>query len=67
LLVLAVISAPVALPVVLASSRSAGLTALAALFAPVLGVLVLWGGVSVAIVRLDGNEAELVQKVTPAR
>jgi ABC-2 type transport system permease protein len=67
LIVLAVVSAPVGVPVLLASSRSAGLTAAAALLGPLVGLLVLWGGVTVAITRLDGREAELVQKVTPAR
>ena len=67
LMVLVIASAPVAIPVLLASSRSTVLTTLVALAAPLLGAAVLWGGVTIATRRLSGREAELVQHVTPAR
>lgn len=67
LLALGIFSAPIAVPVYLASTRSAVLTTAIAVLAPLLGALILWGGLSVSIRRLDGREAELVQHITPAR
>ncbi|MHB1137782.1 MAG: hypothetical protein ACYC2O_02425 [Microthrixaceae bacterium] len=67
LVVLGVASAPIAIPVVFASGSSVGWTMLAALTAPLLGIAMLRGGVALATARLRGREAELVQKVTPAR
>jgi hypothetical protein len=64
---LAVVSAPVAVAVLLASSRSVGLTVLAAAAAPVLGAAVLWGTGSLAERALRGREAEMVERVTPSR
>ncbi|MCO5322223.1 MAG: hypothetical protein M9922_12590 [Microthrixaceae bacterium] len=64
---LAVVTAPVALGIYLASERSAVAAALAALAAPVFGALTLWGSVQLAVWRVQGAEAELAQKVTPAR
>ena len=64
---LAVVTAPVALGIYLASERSAVAAALAALAAPVFGALTLWGSVQLAVWRVQGVEAELAQKVTPAR
>ena len=58
---------PVAAGIFAASSSSAALAAVVALAAPVVGVLVLWGGTSLATARLRGAEEQLVQKVTPAR
>ncbi|MGB6057914.1 MAG: hypothetical protein WBF71_06580 [Microthrixaceae bacterium] len=65
--VLAVISAPVGVGVLLASGRSAWLTTVVALSAPLVGVLMLWAGSRVAQWRLTGREPELVQHITPAR
>ena len=65
--VLALVSLPVAAGIFAASSSSAALAAVVALAAPVVGVLVLWGGTSLATARLRGAEEQLVQKVTPAR
>ena len=67
MLALAAITAPVAVPVFLASSRSTLLTTGAALLAPVVGALALWGCVALSRSRIRGREAELVQLVTPAR
>ncbi len=67
MLVLAVVSVPVAVGIYLASARSAGLTVLVASAAPVTGIAMLWGGMALARWRLSGNEELLVQKVTPAR
>ena len=67
LVVLGVLSAPIALAVVLASSRSVGWTTVVALAAPLLGLAVLRGGLWLSVARLGGREAELVQKVTPTR
>jgi ABC-2 type transport system permease protein len=66
-LVLAVVSAPVAALVVVATWSGVLPATAAALSAPVVGALVLWGGMAVARSRIKGQEAELVQKVTPAR
>ena len=67
MLVLGIVSAPVAVAVLLASERSVGLTVLAAAGAPVVGALTLWGGGAVARARLRGRESELISMVTPAR
>jgi len=68
LLLLSLVSLPIGVPVaLLASSGSVTPATLVAVGAPVIGVLVLWGGVAAATARLDGREAELVQRITPAR
>ncbi|HTO01268.1 MAG TPA: hypothetical protein VL068_11395, partial [Microthrixaceae bacterium] len=67
MLVLAVVSAPVGIGVLIASDHSAGLTTIVALSAPVVGVLMLWAGTSVAERRIGGRESELVRHITPAR
>jgi len=65
--VLGVASAPVAVGVYLASSRSVGLATLVATAAPLVGLALLWGGTALARARLSGAEEQLVHKVTPAR
>lgn len=65
--VLGVVSAPVAVAVLLASSRSVGLTVAAAALAPLIGLATMWGGARVAQARLRGRESELITMVTPAR
>jgi ABC-2 type transport system permease protein len=65
--VLGVVSLPIAVGIYLASGRSSSSAALVALAAPVVGVVVLRGGIAVASARLRGAEELLVQKVTPAR
>jgi ABC-2 type transport system permease protein len=65
--VLGVVSLPIAVGVYLASGRSSSAAALVALAAPVVGAVVLRGGIAVASARLRGAEELLVQKVTPAR
>lgn len=65
--VLGVVSVPVAVGVYLGSNASPEWAALAAVASPVVGVLVLMGGVRLAASRLRGAEEQLVQKVTPAR
>ena len=65
--VLMIASLPVGLAVYLASGTSALLATLVALGAPLVGALVLWGAVSVAVIRLSGNEDRLIELVTPAR
>lgn len=65
--VLAVVSAPVGVGVVIASEHSAVSTTLVAASAPLVGILMLWAGTRVAEWRLAGRESELVQHITPAR
>jgi ABC-2 type transport system permease protein len=65
--VLAIVSLPVAAGIYVASTSSPALAAAVALASPVIGLLVLWGGIAVATSRLRGAEEQLVQKVTPAR
>lgn len=65
--VLALVSAPIGIAVILASQRSALLTALVSLAAPPLGLLMIAAGTRVAEWRMAGREAELVQHITPAR
>ena len=67
MLALAAVTAPVGIAVFLASSRSTVLTTAAALLAPVVGALALWGCMAISTGRLRGREAELIQLVTPAR
>jgi len=67
LLILLAASAPVAGVVLYASGRSALLTTVAALLAPVVGMFLLWGGVATAVGRLSGRESDLVGHITPAR
>ncbi len=66
-LVLALATAPLALVVLWASTRSPALTAAVSLAAPLAGAALLWGGESVARARLAGREPRLVELVTPAR
>ncbi len=65
--VLAITSLPVGIAVYLASGSSASWATLAALGAPLVGALVLWAAVSLAVARLSGNEDRLIELVTPAR
>jgi ABC-2 type transport system permease protein len=65
--VLGLVSLPVAAGILVASSSSAVAATLVAAAAPVVGALVLWGGIALASTRLRGVEEQLVQKVTPAR
>lgn len=67
MVVLVLVSMPVAIPVALLSDRSTLLATLVAAAAPLVGVGVLAGGAAIARTRLARAEAELVQKVTPAR
>ncbi len=64
-LALAVVAAPVAVGVYLASNSSALLATLIAALAPVVGVGTLWAGVVLATARVQGYEAELLAKVNP--
>lgn len=66
-LVLAVVTAPVALGIYFASDVSAPLATLVSLLAPLAGVAALWAGVTLATARVQGYEAELMEKVTPGR
>lgn len=65
--VLGLASAPVAVAIYFASTQSPALAALAAIAAPVVGALVLWGGMSAATARLTGREERLIDEITPAR
>ncbi len=67
MVVLVLVSLPVAAGVYIGSNASPAWATLAAVGSPVVGVLVLAGGVWVASTRLRGAEELLVQKVTPAR
>lgn len=67
MLVLVVTSAPVGIAIYLASERSALLTTGAAVGAVAMGLAVLAGTSWLAAYRLDGSEAELVDRVTLAR
>jgi ABC-2 type transport system permease protein len=67
MLVLGVVSLPVAAVVVVASGRSVAAGTAAALLAPVIGSLLLAGCMALARGKLRGREAELVQAVTPGR
>ena len=67
MLALAALTAPVAVAVYFASSRSTLLTTAAAAAAPVVGALALWGCTAISRARLRGREAELIQLVTPSR
>ncbi len=67
ILVLSVVSAPIFVGVMIASSRSALLTTVVALSAPLLGLGMLAAGAKLAEWRIAGREPELVQHVTPAR
>ena len=67
MVVLTLVSLPVGVAVWWASGRSAALTTAVALAGPMVGGLVLWGGISLARRLLLGREHELVAKVTPAR
>lgn len=64
---LAVVTLPVAAGIYAGSLRSPAVAALAALAAPVVGLLVQRGGMALARARLEGEEERLVQRVTPAR
>lgn len=65
--VLGVVSAPVAVLIAFTSSRGVLPTTLAAVSAPVVGALTLWGCLQLARLRMEDREAELVQNVTPSR
>ncbi len=67
MVVLAVLSLPVGLAVWWAAGRGPVTTALVALVAPLGGALVLWAGITLAGRALEGREAELVARVSPAR
>lgn len=67
MVVLGLVSLPVAAGILVASASSVVAATAVALAAPLVGALVLWGGISVAAARLRGVEEQLVQKVTPAR
>jgi hypothetical protein len=67
MLVLAVVSLPVAAVVVVGSGRSVAAGTAAAFLAPVIGSLLLAGCMVLARGKLRGREAELVQAVTPGR
>ena len=65
--VLGLVSLPVAAGILITSADSVVVATAVACAAPVVGALVLWGGVALAAARLRGDEEMLVQKVTPAR
>lgn len=65
--VLTLVSAPVALAVWLASTHSALLTTAVALAGPAVGAAVLFGCLRLVGGMLEGREAELVARITPAR
>lgn len=67
MIVLGVVSLPVAGLVIWASTVSPAATTAASAAAPVVGALVLAAGIRLATGVLRGHEAELVAKVTPAR
>ncbi|UDY37106.1 hypothetical protein [Dermatobacter hominis] len=65
--VLTIVSLPVALAVWWASTQSAALTAVVALAGPAVGSAVLYGCLRLAGGMIEGREAELVARITPAR
>ncbi len=67
MVVLGLVSAPVALLVWWASTQSAALTAAVSVAGPLVGAGVLYGCLRLAGGMIDGREAELVARVTPAR
>ncbi len=67
MVVLSVVSLPVAVLVWWASTQSAGVTAAVALLGPVVGAGVLWGCLRLAGGMIEGREPELVARITPAR
>jgi hypothetical protein len=67
MIVLSVVSVPVALAVVWAVGRGPTTTAFVSLLAPVVGAVLLALALVAARALLGGREAELVAKVTPAR
>ncbi|HNJ69876.1 MAG TPA: hypothetical protein PKX97_11500 [Microthrixaceae bacterium] len=67
MVVLGVVSAPVAVAVWWASTQSPALTAAVALSSPLIGAGVLFGCLKLAGSLIEGREAELVARVTPAR
>lgn len=66
-IVLGLVTAPVALAIYLATEVSAPLATVASLSAPVAGMLAMWAGVALAASRVQGYEAELTARVTPGR
>lgn len=64
---LGVVTAPLALGIYFASEASAPLATLVAVAAPLLGGFMMWASIRLGSSRVQGSEAELVQKVTPAR
>jgi ABC-2 type transport system permease protein len=67
MVVLSVVSLPVAVLVWWASTQSAGLTAAVALLGPAVGAAVLWACLRLAGGMIEGREPELVARITPAR
>ncbi len=67
MVVLTLVSAPLAAGVLWAATRGPTTTALVSLSAPVLGALLLAGALAAARALLQGREAELLNKITPAR
>ncbi len=67
MLVLGVVSAPVAVAVWWASTQSAVLTTAVALAGPLVGAAVLFGCLRFAGGLIESREAELIARVTPAR
>jgi hypothetical protein len=67
MLVLGLVSLPVAVGILVTSADSVVVATAVACAAPVVGALVLWGGAALATARLRGSEELLVEKVTPAR
>ncbi len=67
MVVLTVVSAPVALAVWWASTQSAVMTTAVALAGPAVGAAVLYGCLQLVGGMIEGREAELVARVTPAR
>lgn len=64
---LAVVTAPVAIGIYLASEVSAPVATAVSLSAPLAGVAAMWAGVELATARVHGYEAELTARVTPGR
>ncbi|MFZ4519300.1 MAG: hypothetical protein ACOYOP_12980 [Microthrixaceae bacterium] len=67
MVVLTILSLPVALAVWWAADRGPGMTAAVSLLAPIGGAFVLWAGIRLAGRAIEGREAELVARVSPAR
>ena len=66
-LVLGVITAPVAAGIWWASGTSTLVATLVALAAPVVGGFAMWACTALAVARVQSREAELIGVVTPGR